>query len=922
MAARPVRLKGGLRRQLRADRAAVAALAAILLGTAFLAAAWPRWLNDIDDRAVRYELAQSPEIDDLRASYEGPLRIGGNTLDALERISADLLASFDAPLPELLGPPVISSTPGDYLILTVNEIPRPEDAADLFMTPVLLTTDRPEVRFVDGSAPDEGGPRHAPPGHDIDEEPITVEVALSTVGAEALGLEIGDVVVAVRSSHELQLEITGFYEPTDPTRHTWARHLNLLRDAPIFSGGGDLLQNTAGALVTPESLPSLMAATDTQPATELITSWEFPLDVAAVHAGLVDDLKLAADRAQSAAVVAPSGAPYRVQTSVQEVMERFLRQRTTAHAVLSIGLVGLMISALAVLVLGAQLSSQRRHGTLALARARGASLRQLTTITAVEGLLVAALSVGAGLALAFVVVPARSSVVSWLLVGGLAAAAAIVVAGLTWWQHRRVGAIARRDLAIGGLSPRRLAAEIGLLVLAAVSFATLRQRGFDTGVVGGSADPLLLAVPGLLALATAVVVLRLSPAPIRLLGHLMGNRGGSVSFLGLVRAGRDASGRAVPLVVVLVALSFSVFTAIVLHSVRLEQEVRSWELVGAPVRVDGSAFAVGTDVPRLATAAGVPVDQTFGISVQPTALHGSLMASREKFSLLLLDPTAFQSFVAGRAIDTSALEPLIAAPAGDGTAVPMIVSPGLSAELGDDQTRDMPFLLPGSTPTLTAVGTINSFLGFDPDELWAVGRTTDADLVVDLPYSPTIVLIDAERANPDAVLDAAQVTQPFAQVTSRDRVYEEIAGSPLVAGTELTFQAATAVAALYCALSVILALVVSARRRDRFLSHLRTLGLSSRQVRGLVAWEIVPMTMIAILVGAGVGLALPFAVLPAVDLTPFTGGRNQPPIYTDGGTVAALAVGLLAVVLAAVLAVTSINRRRGLGATLRIGEDL
>jgi putative ABC transport system permease protein len=235
--------------------------------------------------------------------------------------------------------------------------------------------------------------------------------------------------------------------------------------------------------------------------------------------------------------------------------------------------------------------------------------------------------------------------------------------------------------------------------------------------------------------------------------------------------------------------------------------------------------------------------------------------------------------------------------------------------------RDLPFLLPGNTPTLTAVGTINSFLGLEPDERWAIARTSDADLVVDLPYAPTIVLINDEQADPEAVLAAAKETQPFAQVTSRDLVYEQIAGSPLVAGTELTFQAAMAVAALYCAFCVVLALVVSARRRDRFLSYLRTLGLSNGQVRGLVAWEVVPMTLIAIVVGAAVGIALPLALLPAIDLTPFTGGRNQPPIYTDGGTVAALAAGLFAVVVGAVLVVTSINRRRRLGAALRIGED-
>lgn len=912
-----MRLHTGLGRQLRADRAAVGALAGILFGTAFLAAAWPRWLNDIDDQAVRYEFAQSREIDDVRASYVGPISFLGRSPSALDSVGADLLASFESPLHELVGPALISSTPGDYLIQSINSTPYPENLADLLLTPTLLDAEEPHVRFVDGSEPGASAPGGA------------IQVALSTVGASALGLEIGDVVDATRGTgRELLLELTGVYEPIDPTSHTWARHLNLLLDAPVYGESGDLIQNTAAALVTRASFPALAAATSTvEPATEMTTSWEFPLAVERLHAGLVDDLMLATDRAQSGGIVSPSGAPYSVQTTVQEVLERFLRQRTTAHAVLSIGLVGLMIGAIAVLVLVAQLTSERRRAALTLARARGASLRQLMMITAAEGLVVAVISVAGALALAVLAVPARPSSLSWWLAGGLVAASALALAAVTFFGHRAVGPVGRHDLASSGSSPRRLAAELALLLLAAVGVALLRRRGFDTAVVGGSADPFLLAVPALIALAAAVAVLRVYPAPIRLVSRFMANRRGPVGFLGLLRAGRDATGRAIPLVVVLVALSFSVFAAIVVHSVRLEQDVRSWELVGAPVRVDGTDFDPTNDVPRLTAAAGVTADQTFGIHARSTALDGRVADTRDRFSLLLLDPSAFQAFVAARPIDTAALEPLISAPASEGAVVPMVVSNALATELvgtesSDGELRDLPFLLPGSTPVLHAVGTIDSFLGLESDQLWAVGRTTDAELVVDLPYGPTIVLLDAEAADLDAVLAAAEVTQPFAQLTTQPEVYDQIAGSPLVAGTERTFQVATLVLAAYCALSVVLALVVGARSRERFLSCLRTLGLSSRQVRGLVAWEIVPMTMITIGIGSALGLALPHVVLPAIDLTPFTGSLDQPPIYADGAMVGALAGGIAIVVVAAVLAVTSINRRKRLGAVLRVGEDV
>ena len=89
------------------------------------------------------------------------------------------------------------------------------------------------------------------------------------------------------------------------------------------------------------------------------------------------------------------------------------------------------------------------------------------------------------------------------------------------------------------------------------------------------------------------------------------------------------------------------------------------------------------------------------------------------------------------------------------------------------------------------------------------------------------------------------------------------------------------IAAGYCALAIVLALVVTGQSRSRNLSFLRTLGLSDRQARGLIAWEIVPMAAITAAVGVVLGVALPKLVGPAIDLRPFTGGLGAAPLEND-----------------------------------------
>ncbi len=924
---------GLFRRQLRADAAALVTLAAILFVTTLLAAGLPRWLNAADDDALRHEVRTSVELDDVVGTYTGVPPTSSNALTFLRDIGADLESEFEAPLGELLGAPVTSVFTTPFELMAIGDVTAPGGAPAIYAETRLVLTPEPAVRYVDGAAPQASEPRSGPfpvLGADFDDPGVTlplVEIAVVAEAARALGTwrtepaVVGDELVVSGvagpsgAARPFVLRVAGIFEPLDVDAYAWQRNFGVLgtqdRNQPGVSVG-----LVAGALVSPDSFVDL-AGTVPQP---FNPQWQFPLDVERLDSGIVDELLEALNRLET--IVFPVGpTAMDLQTSLQRPIEDFLEQRATAHAVLFIGVAGLLVSALAVLVLAAQLTTERRRTALALARSRGATLRQLVLLSGAEGLLIAALSCLPAAALAVLVVDGRATSVSWWLTGLLMAATTGTLGGIVGWEHRIVGKAERHDLVVQRLSPRRLGAEIALVALAVSGVVLLRRRGFDASVVAGASDPFLTAVPVLLALAASLVVLRLYPFPVRLLGRLATRRRGSVGFLGLSRAGRAAAGAAVPLVVLLVALSFSVFASVVLNSVRIEQEIVAWQEVGAETRVDGTGFDVNDRVPVIAEAAGVTLAETVGVHVAETSALNEAGGQGDQFSLLVLDTDRVLDLFATRPIETAALRRLDAQAPGDAATVPALVSPAFVDDVLGGDLRESQIFLGGTDVTLVPIEVTDACPGLDPDERFAIARDADARAVSSAPFFPSVLLLDAPRADIDAVRAAVTETQPFASVTTREEVYAVIAAAPLVTATETAFGAAVLVAAGYCALAVVLALVVTARPRSRFLSYLRTLGLSGRQARGLVALEILPMAGVAAAGGLLLGLGIPRVVAPAIDLRPFTGGLDAPPLLVDAAVVAALAVGLLIVVVAAVLVVTAVNRRLRLGSALRVGEE-
>ncbi len=302
-----------------------------------------------------------------------------------------------------------------------------------------------------------------------------------------------------------------------------------------------------------------------------------------------------------------------------------LRQRRTSTAVVSLVAAGMLGVTLAVLTLAARLVVERRRRSLSLLVARGGSSRQVVAVSLVEGSLLGLPAAGLGAAVATWSVPGEPGAAGWALPVVLGLAPVLLLPVLAAVGTRDGGAQGlrgrRRDSDTGlaairsGSGRRRLVVEGVLLVAAAAAVLILRQRGVDLpepppdGAVSPAAlrtspDPLLAAAPLLKGLATAVLVARFAPVPLRWVAGRAARRRGAVTFLGAARAGRDQVAGTRPLLVVLLAISTCVLGVVVSGTSQRGLRTASWEDVGAEARIT-SLGMTAEEVAAGAEVAGV-----------------------------------------------------------------------------------------------------------------------------------------------------------------------------------------------------------------------------------------------------------------------------------------------------------------------------
>jgi hypothetical protein len=406
-----------------------------------------------------------------------------------------------------------------------------------------------------------------------------VPTAVQADAAEALALDLGDVVTVTLDGGPVPLEVVATWRATDAADPRWFGD-------PLVARGEDEAEGTAGPFVVDEDdlarFPGLTLVRWTLvPDLAALTPSEVPALVAALDTAverLGDD-----DAVEVQGLVASGG----LRDTLRGVDANLAGVRgVTTSAVLVVVLTGLLaLSQIARLLTGV------RQAETLLLRSRGTSLGQVTGATVLEAVLVtvAGAAIGAGVAAALLRTlgpPPAGPVIA--AAAGASVLATAILAGTAGAQAATVTRAGRTDAA--GRSVRAVGTGLlGLTALGAV-LAWWQLDRYSSPVFTGldrrpHVDPLATAAvaSGLLTIALLTATL-LAPVAAAAAGRVQ-RRSGLMPALTLRQLSRRAPVHAVIAVLVALAAGTGSFVAAYAGAWAEQREATTAAAVGADVRV-------------------------------------------------------------------------------------------------------------------------------------------------------------------------------------------------------------------------------------------------------------------------------------------------------------------------------------------------
>ena len=925
-----------LLRRLRWELPLAATVAGVVLVTGFVFAAAPRLLNAVSRDGLRYAITNAAVYERNLVMSQGGRLPAGSGSDPLAAVDS-AGAQMDASLPASLRSVVDHRT---YVVDAVRyTFPQPPGGSGSVrhVTFRYQSGIESRIHLVSGRLPAPSSATVTPTTPPSTPIPV-IEVAMSQATAQALGLQLNQPAILEPDFQDnligrgnvpnrLAVDVVGFIDTLNPKDDYWYDDQSL--QTPSVYDDGNTTQIYGTGLFAPLAYADLLK--DTVPAL-VEYNWRFyvaPDRFTVSNFGqLQSDVKRLDATYGSAYTARPTDIG--ASTRLADLFSQYAGQRRLTESILSLAVIGLLAVALAVIGLVGAFVAERRRESYALLRGRGGSAAQLLGAQAAEAGLLGIPAVLLGYLAALLLVRAEPTIWSPGLALGIALATAVLTVGATLpYARRNLQALERDEVRRERFSPRRAAFEVFVVVLAVAGIYLLRRRGLagDSATAqAGGVDPYLAAVPVLLGLAVGLVTLRLYVLPIRVLAWWASTRKDLVLFLGLRRVSRQSLVTSVPLLVLLLSVAVSVFSSVMLRTIAVGQIQTSWELVGAPFRVNSYAGAQLLD-PDL------DLSKVPGVVATADALNTSAVVSANGAlpggltTLFAVQTAAYEKIDAGTPVDPHFSGALLTPPSGSDVGkgsnpIPAIVSTasplgGHSMTVGETfglqihnqtvtfvaaEVRDRFPALPSTTPFVVA--------SLDAVHAAVPGYNTErTSLYVGAP----------DRAGP-ALSAAIDAQQSPSILTSRAAEYAGVHDAPLVAGAVSGFRIGVGVAALYSALAVVVALALTGRARARDVAYLRTLGLSPLQVLGLIAAEQAPPVVVALAVGTALGVGIIRLIAPALDFTAFTGPDIPVAVTIDWPTVVLLGLGLVVVVAAAVAAASALTERASLSGVLRMGD--
>ncbi|WP_406673330.1 FtsX-like permease family protein [Nonomuraea sp. N2-4H] len=845
----------------------LAVLFALTLSACLLISGLPRATESAYDEALRRALAGAPGVQtDLTVT----VGTWSPAVDLRERAQFDSrMRVWQKILPATLRPLVTG--PG-HMNAKTAATPIAGTGGSSYLNLGWLSDADQRVEWVQGKAPG------APSTMRYEGETIPVfEAGVVEEAVREMNLRIGSTTVIGEHDYAA-VKIVGVFRAKQADDRYWSHHNDILHVLKLQPPGSLDFERHATALLSDAGLAKLSGE-----GRNLAYRWTLPLDPRGASALDVPGLQAAIAEFGRVVDIQSTGtvAPYSLETGLPHLLAEFQAQLSTAQTVMYLVLGGLLAVALGVIVLAVQLLSDRLDHTLALTRARGGSLAQVAGTAAALTAMGVVPGAVAGYALSYLVPgTARPIVHAGPVIVVLAAAgfAAVRIA----LAHRAPLHERRADVATARPSAKRITLEVLIVVLAVAGAYLLRARGLSASA---GQDPFLLIVPVALTVAAALVTLRLYPYPLRLIVRLAARGRAAVPFLGLTRAARARAASVMPVLILLPALAVSVFAAVVSDGIAGTQRLASWQRAGAPIKVTSESEIPAAVIDEIRKAPGV--------ERVVLAQRGQVQVGygAERAEALAVNVAEWRSILSGAPVSL----PAVSAGA--------IVSP----ELRGRGTLDLGWQSRFKVPTAAVAESVPGF--------FTTGKFLVVPLEVLLRPAVNTLLIQG-----DADVAELAALAPSATVISQESALAGIQDDPLTGTVRATLVIVTIALAGYALLAVVLLLIVGAADRARAVSFLRTLGLSDRQAQWLTVLEVLPMILMTALAGLCLGLALPTALGPGVDLSSYAGDLPVGDYSPDPVLPGALAAGLAVVAVLGAYAHTAISRRRSLGAVLRVGD--
>lgn len=619
---------------------------------------------------------------------------------------------------------------------------------------------------------------------------------------------------------------------------------------------------------------------------------------------------------------------YRVITLLSVLLEEHLNQKDETLAMMSTSVAGLFSAIVAVVLLLAVLMSERQKSGTVLLRGRGASGGQLNLTTTYQGLILTVPAAIAGYAAALWAVPDTDDLLPYRLTVALGAGAVLAMVAASLPVARgSLGPLLKGEARTTSPQPsgRRVVYEVAILVLAIGAVVLMRRRGQIEGGTSPSAsfDLLLALTPTLVAVAVALVVVRVYPVVIRLMAWIGSKSRDLVGFVGFRRVLQQRSRASLPVVVILLCVAVAGAAVVSRSTIAAGQDATSWQAVGADYRVN--SHARDANLPS-----ALEFDSIAGLEAIALGRTMDNGVARREFSesraqVVAVETAAYSRVVEGSVADPLFPDSLLRSPTPNAgqpdRPIPAIVSSlwprDVEFNVGDAFVLDLGNL----QPTMVVAGIRDRYPNTDMGRPFVVFSLDALRTFSDLPVPATVAYLRARSSAGDALENTLTGQSPSAEVTSRYIVLDGIAADPFVAWVSVGLMVVFAFSVLLAIVAAVSSLALSSAERRRDFAYLRTLGLVTKQATIMTVIEQFPAVILATVVGALTGVATVVLLDPAIAFDGFTGSLVPTDLVINWAVIVGGALLLAGALAVAVVIFVRMNRDDQLGRSLRVGDE-